>query len=199
MVSILDHERIEHSILTVSCAESFDMAVRNSLPAKRAISAEFCKNAASARQRFFERFYDLVIINFPLPDEVGTELAFDIAEKCNASVLIAAPMEVFDDVLERMADYGILVISKPIMGLQLEKAIRLLMTIQEKINRLEQEVRSAQEKTEELRIVSKAKFALMEHKHMTEDEAHRFIGKEAMNHGTSRKRVAEIIIDDLEN
>jgi response regulator NasT len=49
---------------------------------------------------------------------------------------------------------------------------------------------------EELRLVSKAKILLVEKKQMTEDEAHRFIGKQAMNRGISRRKIAEEILDD---
>ena len=50
---------------------------------------------------------------------------------------------------------------------------------------------------EEIRIVSKAKILLVEKKKMTEDEAHRYIGKMAMDHGVSRKRIAEQLIEDI--
>ncbi|MBQ9443602.1 MAG: ANTAR domain-containing protein, partial [Lachnospiraceae bacterium] len=56
---------------------------------------------------------------------------------------------------------------------------------------------AAEEKIEELRIVSKAKILLVEKKKMTEDEAHRYIGKQAMDRGVSRRRIAERILDDL--
>nr|MCR5545759.1 ANTAR domain-containing protein [Lachnospiraceae bacterium] len=54
------------------------------------------------------------------------------------------------------------------------------------------------EKVEEVRIVSKAKLLLMEERKMSEDDAHRFIGKTAMNNGISRRKAAEMIMDDLE-
>ena len=193
-----DNEKMLHSILIVSGSEQFDTAVKKALQTKRLMSLDFCKTCASARQRYFDRYYDIIVISFPLPDESGIELAFDIAENSNAGVLIAAPIEVFDVVLEEAAEHGILVISKPVPGMQLEKAIRLLMTIQEKMHGLEQQIMALHENMEELRIVSKAKFVLVEKKHMTEDEAHRFIGKQAMNNGVSRKRIAEKILDDYE-
>ena len=51
---------------------------------------------------------------------------------------------------------------------------------------------------EELRIVSRAKLLLMEKRHMTEDEAHRLIGKQAMDKGLTRRQAAEKILDELE-
>ena len=193
-----EHEKVLHSIMIVSSSDSFDAAVRKALPARNYLSVDFCKNVSAARQRFFERYYDIVVINFPLPDETGADFAFDIAQNGTASVLIAAPVEVFDEVLEQVSDYGILAISRPIQNRQLEKAVRLLCAIQEKMQHLQQEIMNAHEKMEELRVVGKAKCLLIEKKHVSEEDAHRFIGKEAMNNGVPRKTIAEKILEDYE-
>ena len=50
---------------------------------------------------------------------------------------------------------------------------------------------------EELRVVSRTKITLIEKMNMSEDEAHRFIGKYAMDNGISRGRAATMILDDL--
>ena len=55
---------------------------------------------------------------------------------------------------------------------------------------------AAEEKAEEQRIIDRAKFYLIEKKQMTEDEAHRYIGKQSMDSGISRRRIAERILDD---
>ena len=189
---------ILHSILVVSCSEQFNDALRHSLPEGLFVSLDFRKNAAAARRQILERYYNIVVINVPLPDENGLEFAMDIAEKGNTSVLIAAPSEIYDNVLEYITDYGILAVPKPAPETRIGMAIRLLISIQNKIRGLEQENDAIHERMEELRAVNKAKFLLMEKKHMTEDEAHRFIGKQAMNNGVSRRRIAEDIIEDYE-
>ena len=191
-------EKALHSILVVSPSASFDAVVKKWLPAERFMSIDFCKSAATARQLFFERYYDIVLISFPLPDETGAEFAFDIAQNCNASILIAAPVEIYDEVLERVSDYGILAISKRIRNRQLEKAVRLLCAFQEKMQQLEKELMTTHEKMEELRLISQAKCVLIEKQHMSEAQAHRFIGKEAMDHGLSRKRIAQRILEEYE-
>ena len=48
-----------------------------------------------------------------------------------------------------------------------------------------------------MRVVNKAKLVLINKKKMSEDEAHRYIGKLAMDNGISRGRAAERILDDL--
>ena len=101
-----------NAILVVSGAERFDAIVRKTLSGRRFSSIEFRKNIAAARQCFMERLFDIVVINCPLPDEFGYEFALDITERSNASVLLAVPSEIFEDVMNHVTDYGILVIPK---------------------------------------------------------------------------------------
>ena len=187
-----------NSILIVSGSEKFTALFQKVLSRRNFLLVDISKSAASARRRVMERPYDIVVINAPLQEEFGHELALDLSEKGNSSVLMAVPSEVYDTVLENVTDYGVLVLSKPFSGNLADKAVRFLMAEQKRLLRLERKVRSVEEKMEELRIVSKAKLLLIEQKKMTEEEAHRYIGKQAMDHGLSRKHIAEQILDDLE-
>ena len=188
-----------NAILVVSGSERFDAIVRKTLSGRRFSSIEFRKNIAAARQCFMERLFDIVVINCPLPDEFGYEFALDITERSNASVLLAVPSEIFEDVMNHVTDYGILVIPKSTVQERMDGALRLLMAVQKKIHRLEKQVQAAAVKMEELRVVSRAKLLLVEKRHMTEDDAHRLIGKQAMDEGVSRRRAAEKILDELED
>lgn len=185
----------QHSILIVSSSGQFDAIVSRSLAGY--ITKDICKSAAIARRFVLERYYDLVVINAPLPDENGEDLAMDVSENCNASILLVTPQDVADAAMERLSDHGILIVPKPAPGGRIDKAIRFLFSIQDRIHAIERKRQAAEEKIEELRIVSKAKILLVEKKKMTEDEAHRYIGKQAMDRGVSRRRIAERILDDL--
>lgn len=187
------------AILVISGAEQFDAIVKRSLPDRLFTAIDIRRSAATARRGVLERFYDIVVINAPLPDESGIGLALDIAEKSHASVLVVSPAEFYEDVLDRVTDSGILAVSKPFPRGRIEKALRLLTAFRKRFNELERETAAIREKMEEMRIISKAKFLLVEQKHMTEDEAHRFLGKQAMDSGVSRKRAAQRVIEDLED
>ena len=186
------------SVLVVSGSEQFTVLLKKVLSRRGIINLDTVKSAASARRRTIERPYDIVVINAPLQEEFGHDLALDISERGNTSVLMAVPSEVYETVLENVTDYGILVISKPFSGSLADKAMRFLMAEQKRFRRLEKRVRTVEEKMEELRLVSKAKLLLVEKKQMTEEEAHRTIGKQAMDHGVSRREIARRILDDLE-
>ena len=189
---------IQHSVLIVSASEQFDSLVKRSLPQKKIMSLEIKTSGGAARRCILERYYDEVIINGPLPDENGEALAMDITEKCSASVLLVVPKEIYEDVLETVTDSGVLVLPKPSPKGRIDKAVRFLMAGREKLRLLEKKVESLQEKMEELRIIDRVKILLMEKKGMSEDDAHRFIGKTAMDNGISRGRAARRILNDIE-
>ena len=55
-----------------------------------------------------------------------------------------------------------------------------------------------QKKYEELKVIDRAKCLLIEHMHITEEEAHRVLEKEAMNTRLPRVRVARQVLDRFE-
>lgn len=81
---------------------------------------------------------------------------------------------------------------------RMDMAIRYLTAIQDKMSVLDSRYRNARHKLEEIKIISKAKILLVQKKNMTEDEAHKYIGKSAMDSGISRVKVALEIIDEME-
>ena len=187
-----------NSILIVSGSEQFTALIRKAAAGHGFMNVDQCRSASAARRRVIDRQYDIVVINAPLQEEFGHELAMDMAEKGTTSVLMAVPSEVYDSVMENVTDYGVLVLSKPVSGSSTDRAVRFLMAEQKRFRALERKASKAEEKAEELRVVSKAKLLLIERKKMTEEEAHRLIGKNAMDHGVSRRRAAEWILEDLE-
>jgi response regulator NasT len=189
------HDDTVHSALIVSASEQFETLIKRSL--MDVITVESRKSGAMARRYVLERYYDLVIINAPLPDESGEELALDIVEQCDASVLMVVPQDIFEDVLDRVTERGIMVMPKPSPKGRIDKSVRFLVATQNKLHKLEAKVAKAEEKLEEMRVVNKAKLVLINKKKMSEDEAHRYIGKLAMDNGISRGRAAERILDDL--
>ncbi len=189
-------QQTKHSILTVSGNKELVPLVRRSLQSECIISEEYTNSAAGARRCILEHYYTIVVINSPVHGESGTELAIYAAGQCSASILLIVPGGIYEETMERVSGYGILVIEKPFPVLRLSRAMRFLSAHQARIQKLEEKVRAAEEKAQEIMLVDKAKFFLIEHRHMTEDEAHRYIGKQAMDHGMSRKKIAQEILDD---
>ena len=62
-----------------------------------------------------------------------------------------------------------------------------------------EELDALQEKIAQVRLVSRAKCCLIEHEHLTEAEAHRYIEKQAMDTRRDRTEVAQEVLDSYED
>ena len=103
----------QNSILVVSGSERFNALVRQAADRAHFPRIVYHADASTARRSLLEYGYDLVVINCPLPDEFGHELAMDAAGRWGAGVLVVVPAEVYEMTLENVTDAGVLAVSKP--------------------------------------------------------------------------------------
>ncbi len=152
------------------------------------------QSAVGARQRVTEAGYDIVVINTPLPDEFGTRLALDLVEDSTVCVLLLVKEEHYSDIEARVSPYGVLTLPKPTSAAAVSQALALLRATRERLRRFEQKNATIEEKMQEIRLVNRAKWLLIENLKMTEAEAHRYIEKTAMDRCVSRREIAQSVI-----
>lgn len=151
-------------------------------------------DAGEARRMLIENDFDLCVINAPLPDEFGESLARNIAEKQTSEVILIVKSELFDEVSDKVEEYGVITIAKPIGKSLLWNALKLAAVTHKKIKAVQDENKKLIQKIEDIRIVDRAKCILISHLGMTEPEAHRYIEKQAMDVRMTRRKVAEEIL-----
>lgn len=183
-----------YSVLTVSSATSFTPYIPTLFPGNRFYPVKTVESALAARRNLLFRTYDIIIINSPLSDESGVAFALDCSKIQHSCVLFLSPPGIYSEVSAKFAGSGIYVMKKPFSLPNLENAISWLMSSSDKIRRLEEEKVKVEEKMEEIKIVNRAKWILIKDLEMTEEEAQRFITKEAMDKCITKKEEAGIII-----
>ena len=183
-----------YSVLLVSSSAKFNSSLLGLLPENRYYPITVATDEGSARRNLLENQFDIDIINTPLTDEFGTRLALDICNSTGTGVLLLVKAEHFPDINGRVSPYGVLVISKPTSSLIITQSLQLLCGTRERLRRMEQKTASIEEKMEEIRIVNRAKWLLIEELKMSEKEAHRYIEKQAMDRCVTRRVIAEKIL-----
>ena len=176
-----------YSVLAVSASLKFVETLRTLLPEGRYGPVTVLHDAAAARRALAENSYDLVLINTPLPDEFGTRLALDACESSSAGVLLLVKAEHCPDIEAQVSAHGVLTLAKPTSAQLFAQTLRLLCITRERL-------RGMEKKAEEIRLVNRAKWLLIEELKMTEQEAHRYIEKQAMDRCVTRRAVAEQIL-----
>ena len=185
----------QYSLLIVSASEQFNTLVKRAIPSSSFEVIEVRKSISHAQRELLSRKYDLVVVNAPLPDDMGVNFSLDVADRYSSGVLLVVPGEIYDDVSQHVIDLGIICASKPINRITIERYIRHLCSDRDRVKGLEKKINSLDDKLNEMRIVNKAKWFLIANENMSEEEAHRYIGKQAMDRCMSKRIIAEEIID----
>lgn len=183
-----------YSVLIVSASEKFNAAILPLLPISDYGPTVFVSSAAEARRRLLDQGYDLVLINTPLADDFGMRLAIDICGRSDAGVLLLVRGECFSDISARASEFGVMTLEKPVSTQLLTQVLRLLCATRERLRKMGERQASVEEKIAEIRLVNRAKWALIQHQGMTEADAHRHIEKQAMDLRLSKREVAEGIL-----
>lgn len=183
-----------YSVLVVSAARKFCDAIAPLLPYSEYYPVKYADNIAAAKRELLSRSYDLVLINAPLPDDFGTRFAIDTSGRADCAVLLFLRSEVFEEVNEKVQPYGVFTLQVPTPMQTLKQGLQWMTAARERLRRLEKKTVSMEEKMEEIRLVNRAKWILIEQLKMTEAEAHRFIEKQAMDRCTAKNEIALGII-----
>ena len=189
----------QNSVLIVSGSERSRETLAEVFSSTRYSPVTSRGSAAEARRLVLDVPYSLVFINTPLPDEPGSQLALDLSNSRNCCVALLVPGDQYDQVNEQVEDAGVLTLGKPCTAAQLRQAASMMSATRFKLADLEQKTATLEEKMEEIRLVNRAKWMLIERRGMDEATAHRYIEKLAMDARQTRRLVAQTLIRSLDN
>lgn len=144
-----------------------------------------------ARRLATERTFNIIIADSG--DGYDTDFAINVADSYS-TILLLVPNEHFDEISYRVEGYGILTITKPFEPFYLYNMMKIAIAVQYKVQVLSSQTTKLKVKMEEIKQVNRAKMLLMSHMNMSEQEAHRYIEKEAMDRGMKRTAISEEII-----
>ncbi len=147
-----------------------------------------------ARRRLVNAAFDLILVNAPLPDDLGTDFAVEACGESDSGVLLLIRGELFDETYYRVLPFGVVTLAKPTNHQLMTQSLRDLCAMRERLRGMRQHQVTVEEKIEELRLVNRAKWLLIECLHMTEQDAHRYITRQAMEQRTGKREIAEGII-----
>lgn len=144
-----------------------------------------------ARRRVSERVYNIILADYA--DGEGTDFALDTSDSLS-TILLLTPPAIFEEVSYRVEGYGIISVTNPFDQFYFYNMIKAAIAVQYKVQILSSQTTKLKNKMEEIKLVNRAKMLLMQNLNMTEQEAHHYIEKEAMNRGLKKTSVAENVV-----
>ena len=152
-------------------------------------------SASDARCKLLENQYDFVIVNAPLRDEFGSRLCIDISRNNGTIAAIFAATDTYDEIYAKVSVHGVFALHKPTSKTLVSQAVSLMVCARERLRSLEKKVGNTESKLDEIRIVNKAKWLLIDQEGLSEADAHKYIEKSAMDAGITKRLAAQMIID----
>ena len=186
-------ERV-YSILIVSATDNFASAFADLLPETRYSPIQTAASVNAAERILAEKTFDFVIINAPLPDDIGTRFAIDTCTGKQSAVLLLVKSDIHAGIHDKVVEYGVFTLSKPTSKPIMIHALSWMESSRERLRQFEKKSLSVKEKMTEIRLVNKAKWILISKLKMNEPDAHRYIEKQAMDRCITKQTIAEEII-----
>ena len=182
-------------VLVVSASPKFQEVLRACLPPAQFQPLNAVASGGEAKRALLGSGYDLVVIDGPVGRENGAQLALDIASQhASLGILLLVRAELFDQACARVETKGIVTLPKPTTRQMIYTAAKMLTALRNKLLAAQRETLDLRERMEEIRIVNKAKWFLIENRQMSEPEAHLYIEKAAMDRCIRKKEIAEELL-----
>lgn len=184
-----------HNVLLVTKDNKISSKITDIL-VRPIFNVSLTSNFNEARRIIMEQQYSIIIVDFN--DNFDLDFSFDAADSSSVVILIV-PANHFDHISFEAEKYGILTVVKPFDTFYFYNIIKIALAVHNKIKALSSQTIKLQEKMEEIRLINKAKFILIKENNMTEEEAHKYIEKNAMDNCVTKVTIAKNIINRCSN
>ncbi len=188
----------EHAkLLFVSASAAFETRIRELLQKEGAVDLLCVPSLREAKHVLIEQDIDLLILDAPLPGENTLSFVMEVARSkfSEYSIILLSSAALYEKQnlyeTERM---GIVTFKKPIDPQILLQTMRLLLSMHLKIKTLESKADQLRQKLEDDHLVSRAKILLVAKENMSEEAAHHYIEKKAMDTCVKKTVVAAEVI-----
>lgn len=187
------------SVLIVSAGDKATALIAGMFKGNSTPRITIAKSSSEAKRLLSNAEFDLAVINAPLGDEYGHELAEICVESTNSSCLMIVKSEHYESVSQSVEPIGVMTIQKPINKALFIQAIRFINASRNRLSGLRLENQKLHNRIEEMKLVSRAKFVLMQYLGFDENRAHKYLEKQAMDKRITKREVAIEIIKIYEN
>ena len=130
---------------------------------------------------------------------LGDEPAVQLSRLTGASVIVITPEKVAEQMREKLAGQGVLLATTPLRKHEFFSTLTAGVVLSKRTRGLQEENERLRAKLSEQKTVEHAKLLLVECLKLSEEQAHKYIEREAMELRESRVEVARRIISTYQS
>ena len=181
-------------VLLLSPPDKSENLIKSLLKKSGFEDVETAKAVKDAEKKaLLRKRYDLIVINSPLPDGSGEDFALDAVRESICQVVFLSEEE-----RERLFNGGVFVIRKPVDAGEFQSTLKMAAVSFNRMKMLYAKNTRLMRRMEEIKLINRAKAILIKTFGMSEDEAHRYIERQAMDLRKTKIYIAERILSTYE-
>lgn len=142
---------------------------------------------------------DAAVFASSAPPASWSEAVRAVAERSGAGLVALVREGMETEAEEAFAETGVLVLPANVSSKIFTQALSFAVKCSERLRAVSRENSRLKETIGDLKLIDRAKCALIQYLNMTEADAHRFIEKSAMNRRVSRREIALEILKTYES
>ena len=193
-------------VLIAAGSESGVSSIRNLLrgaASRGEISLVEASSTAQVRQKISPYSgadpVDIMILKLPLEDGEGIEQILDMAGKNrHLQTVLMVRRDAYEQTAYRCRNSQIFVLALPAQAQVMLEAVRFMLAVGRGMADRDDEVLQLRKKLSEIGYITKAKCLLIQYRSMTEEEAHYYLERTAMDRCVAKKEIALEIIRTAE-
>ena len=186
------------SVLIISKTEQSITPLKELMKNEGYDDAECAFTSDRALELAAERHFDVVIINTPILDSGGIDLSVKLCNTTMSGVFVLLKSEVYSNCCNAVEEKGVFALEKPINRSGFHQCLRIWEISRNRLGLLEKENTKLKNQVEEIKIINRAKCTLMQCLTMSEEQAHRYLEKQAMDMRISKLKMAQRVLSIYE-
>lgn len=157
---------------------------------KQKFDITMCDSGRIVRQAASQRPFHLVVVNSGLADEYGDELCKTLVENYEGGVIFIEDYRKAETAEYELGEYGVIVLPKPLSKAAFIQAVNVVYATETRIDKIKKRNEDLLVKLDDMRYINQAKIALVKALGYSEEQAHKFIERKAMDMRMTRRAVA---------
>jgi response regulator NasT len=183
-------------VLAISSAYDITSLMHDLFLQSRA-QIEKVNSIALAKRVMMNQSFDMVFIFTPVQDEFGIRSAREIQSRYDVPVLLFVRQDGYDQACYTVMDQMIFVMQMPVHKPLVIQTLAVIDKYQSKISALQTALKKEKQRVQDEKMISRCKLMLVQHYHWSEDKAHHYIEKVAMDHSWTRAKVAGMLMEKI--
>lgn len=185
-------------VLTVLSINDARLNLKDLFPISQYDSSKTVSSIAQAKRLLAAEEFDLVLIVAPIKDEMGIRSSKEISVLFHVPVLLFVKPDIYDMALYQVKDAMVFVLTLPVFKSVAVQTIGVMEKVNHQLQEMDRKIKKERQKLRDEKIINRCKLMLIENYRWSEERAHHYIEKMAMDHSITKVIVSKTLLNKME-